>query len=356
MVTKSTGKKGDESSRPPRQPGMSQILHTRRRLIRAFRSGRGAVDYPPLYLWIESTNRCNLRCPMCPQSSGLKRPPGEMPAGRAESIARQAAGRVQLASLHFAGEPLLHSDLPSLVRIMRDAGVPTIIHSNGILMNRDRAAGLIDAGLRQIVFSFDAVPPEDYPKKRPPATLEKAVAGITSLLVEKKSRRSRRPLVTIKSLLFDVPGSDPSHAAEVRSYFKGLPVDNYCVEYAHSFSGSFAAEKSLDGTIASVDRTGAGFCVMPWYGFSIAWDGEAYLCCNDLNGEQSLGNTDDLGLDGVWNGETMKRIRRLIASGRIDEIPVCSTCTSRSPFDPRGIYIDALKHIFKHAFLPGFMK
>ena len=342
-----------DSQRPGPRPGALQVFRTRMQLIRAFRSGGGTADYPPLYLWVESTARCNLRCPMCPQSEGLNRPFGNMPRERIERIARQAAGRVQLASMHFAGEPLLNRELGELVRAMRRAGVPTIMHSNGILMTRERAAELIDAGLGQVVFSFDAIPPEDYEKKRPPATLEKAVKGITALLEEKKSRRSRWPLVTIKSLLFDNPAAAQSPVEQVRAYFPGLPVDNYCIEYAHTFSGSFAAKMGEDSKYASVARTGAGYCVMPWYGFAVGWDGEAYVCCNDLNGEQPLGNVDEAGLDGVWNGEAMTRVRRLIATGHIDEIPVCATCASRSPFDPRAILTDAAKHTAKHVIRPG---
>jgi len=292
---------------------------------------------------------------MCPQSEGLRRSFGSIAPECLGRILDQAAGGLQQVSLHFAGEPLLHKEIAGLVRMVSLRGIPTVMHSNGVLMTKETAGELLDAGLSQIVFSFDAVPPEEYPLKRPPATLDKAVAGIRSMLETKKARNSRWPLVTIKSIVFYQHDSKLEPSLEVRSYFKNFPVDNYALEYAHTFAGEFAENVEGNSRYEFVRERGVGTCIMPWYGFAVGWDGTAYTCCNDLNGEYILGNIDSESIGDIWHGEPMLKLRRKISSGNIQEIPVCSSCAARTSFSPRSIMAEGTKYVIKHILRPAIL-
>ncbi len=331
------------------RPGPPAVAAAVLRLARAFARGDARLGYLPLYLWIEPTNRCNLRCPMCPQSDGLKRPSGMMDAALFDKIAGEAAGAVKLLSMHFAGEPLLHKKLSDMVRTASSRGLPTIIHSNGTLIDADLGGRLIDAGLDQIVFSFDAVPESDYEKKRPPAKFDETLSRLREFLQEKKRRGARTPLVTIKSIVFHDPAAQPPDVSALKRLFAGLPVDRFCTEPAHTFAGGFAEGVLREKRYSVMERGQVCGCVLPWYGFAIGWDGSAFACCNDLNGEYPLGDVNSQSIFDIWNGAQMLELRRRLAAKDIASIPLCSSCNA--PYrrtSTRDIALEALRYTVKY--------
>ncbi|MFA6448802.1 MAG: radical SAM protein [bacterium] len=337
-----------------RRPGFFSIFDSRRRLIHALDRGLDELDYPPLFLWVESASRCNLKCPMCPQSEGLKRAHGEITTELLEKIVSEATGRVQLFSLHFGGEPLLNRKLPEIIKAVTENGIIAVLHSNGVLAGAETARKFIDAGLDQIVFSFDAVPREEYSNKRSPADFDKTYAAIREFLEEKKRIKSRWPMVTVKSLIFYGQAAPDAAAAELRSLFAGLPVDNFAVEYAHSFSGSFAEKIVGEQRYLMQPRGDVSGCILPWYGFSIGWDGSAYACCNDLNGEYSLGNVNESSLLDIWNGPAARRLRRNLADRNLGELPLCAQCDAvHRRFSTSDVIKEGVKFSIKHAVRPA---
>lgn len=86
------------------------------RLKLFFKIRRGyPLDYPRQF-WIEITNECNLRCIMCPVSSGLKRENGMMDLDAFKGIIDQISMVRPRIMLHVAGEPLLNKDLFEMVK------------------------------------------------------------------------------------------------------------------------------------------------------------------------------------------------------------------------------------------------
>lgn len=340
------------------RPGLVGVASRCLNMARAFRLGLGELDYPPAFLWIEPTSRCNLRCPMCPQSEGLKRKPGALDPVFLERLADQAAGKVYLVSMHFAGEPLLHKNIAELVGIVSSRGIPTIMHSNGTLAGAEICRALVFAGLDQIVFSFDAVPREDYPVKRPPAQFDITLSRLREFLEEKKRLGLRRPIVTIKSIVFFNEGARAEAPEEFRRLFSGLPVDRFTVEFAHTFSGGFADKVLAGNKYNYMERSEVHCCMLPWYGFAVGWDGTAYACCNDLNGEYTLGNFNERDMMGIWNGPEMVKLRSMHAALRGREVDLCRGCDALyrrvSPVEPirEGVRY-AAKYVIRNKVYPG---
>jgi len=91
---------------------------------------------------IDVTGSCNLRCPSCPQGNikGYRLPRGFMEPELLARIIRKVTSEcfVERCSLFSWCEPLLHPRLPELIRIVREAGVPSYLSSNlNILTNVD---------------------------------------------------------------------------------------------------------------------------------------------------------------------------------------------------------------------------
>lgn len=119
----------------------------------------------PSRLFVETTTRCNLRCKMCVKQTldgGLTE--GDMAWETFSSLAPAFPGLEALV-LSGIGEPLLHPELDRMIRTAKNL-MPTDswvgFQSNGLLMNKERARRLVDAGLGKICLSVDALTPATF--------------------------------------------------------------------------------------------------------------------------------------------------------------------------------------------------
>ena len=91
-------------------------------------------------LYVEITNVCNLRCSFCP---GTGRAPRFMgPAEFSLVLDRLSAEKDAFLFLHLMGEPLLHPDLPELLRIAAAHDRRVCLVTNGTLL-AERGAALL---------------------------------------------------------------------------------------------------------------------------------------------------------------------------------------------------------------------
>ncbi len=123
----------------------------------------------PSKLFVEVTSRCNLRCAMCPrQAPGGRDHDGDLDEEVFERLV-PAFPRTEALVLNGVGESLLHPKLERFVeRARRDLPGSAWIgfQSNGQLLGRDRARGLVRAGVDRVCLSADAVVPDDFARLR----------------------------------------------------------------------------------------------------------------------------------------------------------------------------------------------
>ncbi len=110
---------------------------------------------PPVCLYLEVTNRCNLLCTTCPRTYEELEPPADMSWELFTSIVNQVPDLVR-AVLHGVGEPMLVKSLPRMVRYLTDRGVYTLFNTNGTVLGERSGRALIDAGLDELRVSLDA--------------------------------------------------------------------------------------------------------------------------------------------------------------------------------------------------------
>lgn len=119
----------------------------------------------PSKIYLETTTRCNLNCGMCVKhTSGSGMTEGDFDINLLSSI-KPALSDVQSLILSGIGEPLLYPHLELLIKETKKLmpeGSSIAFQSNGMLMSRDRAEKLINAGLDKICISLDSVNPETF--------------------------------------------------------------------------------------------------------------------------------------------------------------------------------------------------
>jgi len=252
----------------------------------------------PLYINVEPTNACNLKCYTCSIDGTRKR--GFMDMDLFRRIIDQApeAGIYEVA-LFMGGEPLLHKDLPAMIKYVEGKCLETRVYTNATLLTREKAEAILDSGLTFLGVSIDGDNKEEYEAMRIGANFEEVMADLTNFLKLKQERGAKKPYVSLQMIkLFENPnqGIDPAFKAR----FDGLPIDEFSVRNPHDWRG----EK---GVIKQKEKGRKYYpCQVFWSAMSIAWDGRVVGCSADLNGKFILGDLHTQSIMDVWNGEPMK--------------------------------------------------
>jgi MoaA/NifB/PqqE/SkfB family radical SAM enzyme len=137
-----------------------------RRYFEAIDPARDAVAaQPPVCLYLEVTNRCNLLCETCPRTFETLEPPADMSWELFNRIINQVPDVARVV-LHGVGEPMLVKELPAMIRTLKQRGTYVLFNTNGTLMQPRRFQELIDTGLDELRVSLDAADRESYARIR----------------------------------------------------------------------------------------------------------------------------------------------------------------------------------------------
>ena len=126
--------------------GLGALQHELARIVPS------VVQPRPRRITIAVTAYCNLRCVACRYGRdfmlGQQLSLDEV-KGLLEDAREAGVETVRL----YGGEPLLHPDLPQMVRHAVDLGLSTYVTTNGVLL-RQRIDALFEAGLRDLTIGF----------------------------------------------------------------------------------------------------------------------------------------------------------------------------------------------------------
>lgn len=131
---------------------------------------KAVVEIPPhrpypSRLFVETTTRCNLHCRMCVKETwDQSTMEGDM-ADETFLALEPALPNLEALILNGIGEPLLDSRLEGFIRTAKKLMPPGSwigFQSNGMLLDKERAVSLLEAGLDRICISADALNPETF--------------------------------------------------------------------------------------------------------------------------------------------------------------------------------------------------
>lgn len=277
----------------------------------------------PIHLDIESTGVCNLRCPFCATTTKNWGPtqPGLMSMALFSRIIDEGeANGLCSIKLSFRGEPMLHQQLPEMVRYAKQKGVLDVyFNTNGTLFTEDAINRFIDAGLDRISISFEGTTKEVYERYRVGANFDDVVAKIKLLRRIRDARGLGTPRIRVQTVLL------PELRDLVREY-----VD---------FWGGIADEVAyLDARRESPADDHRGMsadwaCPFLWQRMTILWDGTLLPCL--MHGVSdftllSLGNVRDVSIQAMWKSEQAARYRMLHRQGQAHQLEACDRCSFRA--------------------------
>lgn len=116
---------------------------------------------PVVIVW-NITNRCNLNCLHCHQSSVISYPERELTTDEAFRIIDRLSD-AGLSILTFSGgEPLVRTDIFDVIKRATDNGIYCTIASNGILMKPKIVEKLRQVGVKRVEIGLDGVTAETH--------------------------------------------------------------------------------------------------------------------------------------------------------------------------------------------------
>src|SRR5216683_2651915 len=141
-----------------------KVLKKTGRLVRETRMFARAMQSPshPILAQIIPIRRCNLDCAYCNEYDKVSSPvPLETMLRRIDRLGDLGTTIITLSG----GEPMLHPDLDTMIRRIRERGAIATLITNGLLLTPDRIQRLNRAGLDYLQISIDNVLPDEISKK-----------------------------------------------------------------------------------------------------------------------------------------------------------------------------------------------
>ncbi len=307
---------------------------------------------PPVCLYLEVTNRCNLLCETCPRTFETLEPPADMSWDLFTRIVDQVPN-VARAVLHGVGEPMLVKDLPRMVRYLKDRGTYVLFNTNGTLMQPKRFRELIDTGLDELRVSLDAADRASYRRVRGKDFFDRIVRDVGKFVAFQKATGATTPRVSLwltglketvdqlpafvrlaaemgvtevhlQRLVFDEAGYGMARAD--LSLFESARADETAaIAEAETIGRSLGVTLDASGATEpgislkrQEDRAWAT-CRRPWSLMYVTAHGRALPCCIapfSVRGysNYTLGDATQATLREIWNGAAYRDFRTSLLS------------------------------------------
>ncbi len=296
----------------------------------------------PVIYNIETTNRCNMRCKMCPRTTMMTR--------KIEDINRETFIKVidqirphtdvewnkwkkfcedkygikeddeasenhfflyvisKVIQLHGYGDPLLDKNMHEYVELLHERGFYSYFSCNPANINLELTYKMFDAGLDYVKYSIESVDDTVHKEIRgEQSNFSQSFEKIKKVLDYKHANNlSTTIVITMLDLNRTNQKEDYDRLLEA---FKGMDVYIYlksedCQWYRKDFHGT----KSIHWSEV---------CKHPWMTMTIKSDGKATMCMEDFNNEIILGDVHENSLKEIWDGDAYKKFR-------MQHINVCS--------------------------------
>ncbi len=294
----------------------------------------------PLSLFIEPTNICNLKCPLCPTGNGsTPKEKGYMKFKDYKKIIDDLGSTAFSVTLWNYGEPSLNKDFFHMIRYAKDAGLKVITSTNGFMFRYpEQVQQLLDSGLDELILAVDGASKESYDKYRINGNFEEFINGIKTLTRLKKEQKRYFPYLSIQ---FIIMKSNEHEVEEIQKLAKECGVDEVILKTVYLWNDPAMAEKYLptdkkysryltDQGIACKTPVRPG-CDGLWIGININYDGTVVPCCFDTHEKFIFGNAftvKNFNKD-IWNSEKFIAFRKNVWEDK-GSVDMCKNCPTNS--------------------------
>jgi|TARA_B100001964_G_scaffold190862_1_gene213038 radical SAM protein with 4Fe4S-binding SPASM domain len=276
----------------------------------------------PKVVLIDTVSFCNLKCSMCVHKD-MTRKKGFMSWNLFKKIIDEIAMEDKSARVWmvFFGEALmLKKRKPSIFDMIvyaKNKGLEDVVmNSNGNLLDREAARGLIESKLNAIYIGIDAFKPETYEKVRIGGNYKETVNNITRLIKMKDELHSKYPQVFVQFVEMDINKDEKEDFVKFWSDQKAIVK----IRPKVSWAGMIEASNLVLG---NEDRWP---CYWAMQTMSVTDTGKVVTCAIDLDAKFIAGDVSTHTIKEIWNSK-LKELRRMHKEKSFHELPEnCSHC------------------------------
>ncbi len=301
----------------------------------AYAAGDTAAAIAPSVYVVEVTNRCNVNCIMCPQSSINPGRHRDLTTESAVRLADWIAPYAELVMLYFMGEPTLNADLDEIIDIFRSRIAGRLVLSTNAVALRDEDIRLLtDGRLDLLIACIDRWDGEAYEGIRRGATFDEVVANVEALAAECRATTTE---LLVKALDIKMP-------LEERERF----VVHWEAHGARALVGWLDTWAGQRPNLAKLASTNAApyaaeernACADLWFKMVINVNEDVVLCCHDWNSMTVLGSAlSGQSVHQVWGGRELQRLRQEHAQRNFGCHKLCRGCREWGEFSELDAYL-----------------
>ena len=280
----------------PRDQWLDYLIY--RYKMRVYPEKKIVSDFP-VYVLVEPTSICNLRCTMCFQvDQSFTRKPfmGMMDIDLYKRVIDElVAGGTRALTLASRGEPTLHPKLGEMLRYAGGKFLDLKLNTNATRMTEQLCRDIIESGVTELVFSIDSHEKVIYEKIRVRGKFDEVLEGVMLFKAIRDSYGQIATHTRVSGVKFR-----PDQNTQGFLDFWSQHVDHV---------GYVDIEERWDtyNNVLHSDKTHP--CNYLWERIYVWFDGIVNVCDVDYKSLLSTGNVKDSTIRDVWHGALYTKLR-----------------------------------------------
>lgn len=331
----------------------NESLNNQEEIFELFESIRSKQ---PIVYNIETTNKCNMRCKMCPRTTKMTREISDLDVNLTERIIKQLKPHdnelwkkwekfciknygiapddepsenhfflyiiPKVIQLHGYGDPLLDRNLGRVVQLLSKNGFESYFSCNPANIDVPHTIEIMKNGLNYIKYSFESTDDVKFKDIRGNKSNFSEAFRKTLQIIEAKEKMNLATTIVITMIDIGHNEDQKVEFDKLKSKFMDSDVyvylksedqqwyrrDKTLIEYLKNTGREIPNQSEEFFGTNSIHWS--EFCKHPWMSMTIKSDGEVHMCMEDFNNEIFLGDAKIENLYNIWNGKLYHQFRK----------------------------------------------
>ena len=268
-------------------------------------------------IYIEITNICNLKCEFCLETNRKKE---YINIENFEKIIEKIYKYTNLVFLHVKGEPLLHSNLDQILKILEKYNLKTNITTNGTLIKEKLDIIKKSKAVRQINFSIHSFMQNQNLNENYLKNIFKSAEQLENVIISYR-------LWNLKDIKQNT--INYNIIKEFEEFYKIENLKNKLMQNDfYKIKDNVFINQDIEFTWPDINKEPIiekGKCLALKEQIAILVDGTVVPCCLDNNGDIKLGNILEEDFEDILNNPKSIEIKKNFENSIIT-CKLCKTC------------------------------
>ena len=299
----------------------------------------------PTHIMIEPTNHCDLRCPLCPVTKGLKRSKGYMDYDLFKKVIDEIGDSLFFVLLWDWGEPFLNPGIYEMISYARKKGIKVICCTNGhSFLADENVEKVVLSGLNTLTIAVDGACQETYEQYRKGGDFDAVIRGMRKIVAKKRELKVKTPIINLRFIvmkhneheislikeLAKTEGADVLTFMTLNPYIDAIYCDNEVAttENKNNYLPVNASHRRFRVSQAGKTRVKLknNPCKHLWNNPVVHWNGAVCPCTYDYYEKHALGNLKEYAFKKIWHGLSYRNIRKQFCKGW-EGLSLCRECS-----------------------------